>query len=161
MKAEEIVRVIKEHFKDKIVELKTPKPNRIYLKVIKESLIDIARYIKEELGFDMPISAGGTDYPKQKKIELFWVIWSSKNNVVLVLKTDVDRDKPEIPTLSKVWLGVMKFERETWELLGVKYIGHPKLKPLLLPEDWNYEREGYPLRKDFDLKRYEVRWGGE
>ncbi len=149
---------IKEKFGDKVLEAKSPKNNRIFVKVSKDILVDVAKYIKDELGFDMPISAGGTDYLKNKVIVLFWIVWSSKDNKVLILKTNVDRDNPEIETLTKVWLGVQKFERETWELLGVNFIGHPKLKPLLLPEDWH---EGYPLRKDFKLEPYKVKWGGE
>ena len=154
----EIINKIKEQFGDKVLEVKTPKNNRIFVKVSRDVLVDVAKYIKDELGFDMPISAGGTDYLKNKTIELFWIIWSSKDDKVLILKTDVDRDNPEVETLTKVWLGVQKFERETWELLGVNFIGHPKLKSLLLPEDWH---EGYPLRKDFKLEPYKVKWGGE
>lgn len=158
MNTVEVIDRVREKFGDNVVETKSPTDNRVYIKVAKDVLVDIARYLKEELGFDMPISAGGTDYPKKNVIELFWIIWSSTDNIVLVLKTDVDRENPEIDTLTKIWIGVQKFERETWELLGVNYIGHPNLKPLLLPEDWD---EGYPLRKDFKLEPYRSPWGDE
>jgi NADH:ubiquinone oxidoreductase subunit C len=156
MSLQERVERIRERFGDKVLEIKTPYNNRLYVKVDRSVVVEAARFLKEDLGFDMPISAGGTDYIKKKVIELFWIIWSTNDNMVLILKTDVDRDNPEIDSLTSVWLGVQKFERETWELLGVNFRGHPKLKPLLLPEDWD---EGYPLRKDFNLESYKTRWG--
>lgn len=158
MESVEIINKIREKYGEKVLEANSPRDNRIFVKVSNDILLDSAKYIKDKLGFDMPISAGGTDYPKKNVIELFWIIWSSTDNKVMIFKTDVDRENPEVETLSKIWLGVQKFERETWELLGVNFIGHPKLRPLLLPEDWH---EGYPLRKDFKLEPYKVKWGGE
>lgn len=154
----EIISKIKEKFGKRVLEANSPKNNRIFIKVSEDILVNVARYAKDDLGFDMPISAGGADYPKKNFIELFWIIWSSNENKVLILKTDVDRENPKIMTLTKIWLGVQKFERETWELLGVNFIDHPKLKPLLLPEDWH---EGFPLRKNFKLEPYKSKWGGE
>lgn len=138
------------------LEVSIPEDKRIFVKVPSEGVLDAALKLRDRLGFDMPISAGGTDYPKKNVIELFWAIWHSQLNKVLILKCDVDRENPEVESLTRVWLGVQKFERETWELLGVNYMDHPRLKPLLLPEDWE---EGYPLRKDFDLKPYKSKWG--
>jgi NADH-quinone oxidoreductase subunit C len=151
-----MVEGLKSKFGDNILEVKIPRKDRIYVRVARDALVDIARFIKDELGFDMPISSGGTDYPKKNVIEIFWAIWSSSSNVVLMLKTDVDRESPVVDSLTVVWRGVQKFERETWELLGVDFRGHPRLKPLLLPEDWE---EGYPLRKDFSLDPYRSKWG--
>jgi NADH-quinone oxidoreductase subunit C len=158
LNTQEAIEKLKNKFGEKILEASSPRENRLYIKVSNDALVEAAKYLREELGFDMAISAGGTDYPKKNVIELFWIIWSSTDNVTLILKTDVDRENPKIPTLRDIWLGVQKFERETWELLGVEYEGHPNLKPLLLPEDWN---EGYPLRKDFKLEPYRAPWGDE
>jgi len=156
MLAEDIVTRLREALGEAVLELKVPEDKRIYLKVPRENILEIANHLKNEFGFDMPISAGGTDYPKKNVIELFWIVWHSEMNKVIILKCEVDRENPEVNSLTKVWPGVQKFERETWELLGVNYRGHPRLKPLLLPEDWT---EGYPLRKDFDLKPYRSKWG--
>ena len=153
---DDILERIKSLAGEALVEIKSPEDKRIYVKVKPEAIVDVARRLKDELGFDMPISAGGTDYPKKNVIELFWAIWNSGMNKVVILKCEVDRDSPSIESLTGVWPGVQKFEREMWELLGVDFKGHPRLKPLLLPEDWT---EGYPLRKDFDLKPYRAKWG--
>lgn len=152
--ASEVERALREKFGDNIVEYRAVSPRRIFVKVKREVVRQVAEEVKR-LGFDMPVSAGATDYPNRKVFEAFWIVWSSRFNVVLVLKTDVDREKPEVDSLVGVWKGVQKFERETWELMGMDFKGHPKLRRLLLPEDWDYEKEGYPLRKDFSLKPYE------
>ena len=146
---------LKSEFGDSILEFKMPKGNRIVVKVSPDRIVDVAYYLKNE-GFDMPISAGAVDYMKNNVFEVFWIIWSSDKNIVLILKTDISRENPTIQSLVEVWRGVQKFERETWEMFGIDFKGHPKLKRLLLPEDWDYEKEGYPLRKDFSLKPYTV-----
>jgi NADH:ubiquinone oxidoreductase subunit C len=143
---------LRGQYGDGILEFSIPAKRRVYLKVDSSVVKEVANLVKE-YGFDMPISAGATDYMKEKRFEVFWVLWSTKYKSVLILKTDVDREDPEIESLVDVWRGVQKFERETWELMGINYIGHPKLRPLLLPDDWD---EGYPLRKDFSLKPYKV-----
>jgi len=152
--ASEVEKALREKFGDNIVEYRAVLPQRIFVKVRREVVRQVAEEVKR-LGFDMPVSAGATDYPDRKVFEAFWIVWSSRFNVVLVLKTDVDREKPEVDSLVGVWKGAQKFERETWELMGIDFKGHPKLRRLLLPEDWDYEKEGYPLRKDFSLKPYE------
>lgn len=150
----EIKRILIEKFGDNIIEYKIVSPKRIIVKVKSEKVKDIASELKR-LDFDMPVSAGGVDYIKKGIFEVFWIIWSSRYNVILILKTEISRDSPEVDSLVNIWKGVQKFERETWELMGINFKGHPKLKRLLLPEDWDYEKEGYPLRKDFSLKPYE------
>jgi len=146
---------LKSKFGEAILEVSSPKANRVIVKITSDKVVEVAKYLKER-GFDMPVSAGATDYIKEKKFEVFWIVWSSSENVVLILKTDINREEPVVDSLVSVWKGVQKFERETWELFGISFKGHPKLKRLLLPEDWDYEKEGYPLRKDFSLKPYTV-----
>jgi NADH-quinone oxidoreductase subunit C len=69
----------------------------------------------------------------------------------------VPRDNPTLQTLSGVWRGANWHERETWELFGVLFEGHPHLVKLLLPSDF----EGYPMRKEFLLMTREAKeWPG-
>ncbi|HIJ77692.1 MAG: NADH-quinone oxidoreductase subunit C [Desulfobulbaceae bacterium] len=65
----------------------------------------------------------------------------------VVIRTRVPRDNPEVPTISKVYPGANWHERETHDFFGIKFIGHPDLSPLLLPEDADY----HPLLKDFTV----------
>ena len=73
------------------------------------------------------------------------------------VKTQVARDEPRLPTLSGVWNGLNWCERETWELFGIDFTGHPNQVKLLLPVEF----EGFPLRKDFLLMTREAKeWPG-
>ena len=143
-KLESLEESLKSKFNEIIEEFKVPRDNRIIVKVRADKIIDVAKYMKE-LGFDMPISAGAVDYIKNGVFEVFWVIWSSTQNKVLILKTHISREDPVIDSLVDIWRGVQKFERETWEMFGIHFRGHPKLKLLLLPDDWDFKKEGYPL----------------
>ena len=160
MTPEEFEKLVKERFGDKIVSTKIPEAKRIFIKVDASIVEDLASFLKENK-FDMLITMGATDFPKQKVIEVFYGIWSSEHDFIVFFKYDVPRDNPKIMSLVKIWPGAQKYERETWELMGVEIEGHPNLKPLLLPEDWDYEKEGYPLRKDFNINRYVSPWGDE
>jgi len=62
-----------------------------------------------------------------------------------VIRSRLERDKPEVPTISHIYQGANWHERETHDFFGIKFIGHPDLSPLLLPEDADF----HPLRKDF------------
>jgi NADH-quinone oxidoreductase subunit C len=64
----------------------------------------------------------------------------------LVVKTKIDRTNPEIETVSDIWRTAEMLEREVYDLFGVKFLHHPDLRRLIMPDDW----EGWPLRKDFE-----------
>jgi NADH-quinone oxidoreductase subunit C len=74
-------------------------------------------------------------------------LYSIRHNHHVRLKVRCDKENPTCPTLSDVYPGANWHERETWELFGVNFEGHPHLVKLLLPEPF----EGHPLRKDFEL----------
>jgi hypothetical protein len=76
-----------------------------------------------------------------------------KKDPFLALKVRVPRDRPEVPSVMGVWIGADWHERETYDLLGVRFTGRPPLRRILLPEDW----PGHPLRKDWD---YPVEYHG-
>ena len=69
----------------------------------------------------------------------------------LRLRTSVGEEKSELPTVSGVWKTANWHEREAYDLLGIRFRGHPDLRRILLPEDW----QGHALRKDFPLRGYE------
>jgi NADH:ubiquinone oxidoreductase subunit C len=64
----------------------------------------------------------------------------------IVVKAKLDRANPEIETVSDVWRTAEMLEREVYDLFGVKFLHHPDLRRLIMPDDW----EGWPLRKDFE-----------
>ncbi len=147
-----IVDKMNARFGDKVT-LAYAKPKRIRFNIKPEDAVDFARFLHDEIKFDQPISVAGTDYPKEDSIEVIYHIGCCTvpeyRASVFAFAVRLPRDNPKMPTLIPVFRGVEYHERETFEMLGVIFEGHPKLRKLLLPEDW---ADIPPLRKDFDIK---------
>ncbi len=126
------------------------KPRRIKVKVKPESLTDAAEYFKNELGFDHVDSVSGVDYPNDKEMEVVYHVGAYDRedirDLVVALSARIPREDPRISTLIGIWPSSEYAERETYEMLGITFDGHPKLERLLLPEDWD---DIPPLRKEF------------
>jgi NADH:ubiquinone oxidoreductase subunit C len=71
---------------------------------------------------------------------------STKFRHNMVVKAKIDRMNPEIETVSDIWRTAEMLEREVYDLFGIKFLHHPDLRRLIMPDDW----EGWPLRKDFE-----------
>ncbi len=110
----------------------------------KEELLNAARKVKE-MGFDHLSVITGTDYKDHFEVVYNFFSYNNKHN--LVLKVIADHDKPEVDSLTSLWKGADWLERETYDLVGIKFRGHPNLIRILLPDGWN----GHPLRKDYDM----------
>lgn len=98
-------------------------------------------YLECITGIDFPDANGGAG-----QIHVVYHVYSYVKKHRIVLKCMLDRQDPALPTLCDVWPAANWQERECFDLLGVLFDGHPDLRRLLLPEDW----EGHPLRKDYE-----------
>jgi len=87
----------------------------------------------------------GVDWIDRGQMELVYDFFHATTCCRVVLRVFIPRDQPEIPTISQVYPGANWHERETHDFFGIRFLGHPDLSPLLLPEDADY----HPLRKDF------------
>lgn len=112
-----------------------------------ERLIEACRLLKTDpaLAFDCLSNLSGVDYPKQGAIQVVYHLTSYPHRHWFVLKVNAVRDDPRVPTVSGLWATADWLEREVFDLLGVRFEGHPDLRRILMPEDW----PGHPLRKDF------------
>jgi NADH-quinone oxidoreductase subunit C len=121
---------------------------------------EIAVFLRDEpdLSFDYFDFLTGVDYtPKGRGFQVVTHLYSNAHNHHIRLKVDCDAAEPHCPTLSTVWAGANWAERETWELFGIVFDGHPHLVKLVLPEQF----DGHPLRKDFALMSREAKpWPG-
>jgi len=116
--------------------------------VVQPSVIaDICRFLHDEpdLRFDALSNETGVDYKAKGVIQVVYHLYSYPHRHSIVLKVDVPRDHPVLPTVEGVWKAANWLEREIYDLLGVFFEGHCDLRRLLMPEDWI----GHPLRKDF------------
>jgi NADH-quinone oxidoreductase subunit C len=138
-----------------------------WIDVAPERLVDVCRWLKvsSPVPFDSLQCVTAIDWferdPKkaakvswQPHVELVYHLWSTRQRVSLVLKVKLPRWKndvagnlPEVASVSGVWRGADWHEREVYDLSGVWFMGHPDLRRILCPEDW----EGYPLRKDYEM----------
>ena len=129
------------------------KPLRIKIEVLSKDIIEIARHLRDESGFDHAESVSATDYPKTGDIEVIYHLGSyTRENLssqILSLSTRTDRDNARLPSLIQVFKSVEYHERESFEMVGVYFDNHPRNDRFLLPEDW---ADIPPLRKEFRIK---------
>lgn len=129
------------------------RPLRIKIMVDPSNIVEVATYLRDNMGYDHAEVVSGTDYPKDKQIEVDYHLGSyTRDDLlahILVLATRTDRDEARMPSLINVYKSVDYHERETYEMLGVYFEGHPRMERFLLPEDW---ADIPPLRKDFRIK---------
>lgn len=96
-----------------------------------------------ETNFDFLVLITSTD--TKKGYQSIYTLHSTKTNKSLRIKVTVEKDNPMVPTVSHIWTTADWFEREAYDMIGIIYTGHPNLKRILNPENW----QGHPLRKDY------------
>jgi NADH-quinone oxidoreductase subunit C len=89
-------------------------------------------------------------YPAEPRFEVIYHLLSIPKKERVRLKVRLDSASPAVESLCSVWPGANYFEREVFDLFGIRFTGHPYLRRLLMPEDW----EGHPLRKDYPVEGY-------
>ena len=121
---------------------------------------EVARFLRDDpsLAFGFFDFLTGVDYRgKGRGFQVVTHLYSTRHHHHVRLRVDCDAEDPHCPTLSDLWAGANWHERETWELFGIVFDGHPHLVKLVLPEQF----EGHPLRKDFALMTREAKpWPG-
>ncbi|MCC7541596.1 MAG: NADH-quinone oxidoreductase subunit C [Deltaproteobacteria bacterium] len=109
---------------------------------------EVARTLRDDpqLRFDFLDCVTGVDWPDKGQIHVVFHLFSYVHKHAFVVKAALDRADPVLPSVVPVWSVANWQERECYDLLGVIFEGHPDLRRVLLPPDW----EGYPLRKDYE-----------
>ena len=143
---EGIIASLKNRFGEKIYNSRIAKPRRVYLEVDESIIREVLSYMKDNMGFDHLSTITGLDLGE--KIELIYHIVSG-NSIVVSVKTNVPKINPKTYSVSDIYVTAELYEREVYDLLGVKFEGHPDLSRLILPEDWPDDL--HPLRKDATL----------
>jgi NADH-quinone oxidoreductase subunit C len=151
---------ISSKFGDKI-RVDYVRSDRIRVTTKREDIVDVAKFIRDELKYDHAESVSGVDYPDSSEIEVIYHLGSYTDEKlgrqIFALATRVPRedvpnpgsDSTRIPSLRDVFYSVEFHERECFEMFGVYFEGHPDMRRLLLPEDW---ADIPPFRKDFKIK---------
>ena len=118
--------------------------------VKKTALLPIARFLKETLHFDYIVHVSSADYPNEKeRFEVIYEVYSIRRRQRLRIKTRVTEADGAVDSLCGVWYGANFMEREVYDMMGIRFQGHPDLRRILMPDEYE---EGFPLRKDFPLQ---------
>ncbi len=128
------------------------------LHVKASRLVDVSMILRDKLKFEMCLGVSGVNYPDDKNRELHAVypLLSMTNNQRIRLEVSVPDSHPHIPSLVEVWAGNNWNERETFDMFGIIFDGHPGLTRILMPDDW----QGHPQRKDYALGGISVEYKG-
>jgi len=121
--------------------------------VPRESIVDVCWVMKTKHGFDMLADLCGADRGPEEdpRFEVNYHLFSTKHHNRIRLKVLLSEDDPKVTTVTTVWKTANWHERETYDLFGVIFEGHPDLRRILLPSDF----DGHALRKDYPLRGYE------
>ena len=126
----------------------------VTLRVAKDAWYDVHVFLRDDANarFNFLVDVTAVDYPlRDKRFDAVAHLYSLEYHHRLRTKASVGEDEP-IASLVPVWGGANWMERETFDLFGVRYEGHPDLRRIMMPEDW----EGYPLRKDYPVEGYDM-----
>jgi NADH-quinone oxidoreductase subunit C len=118
--------------------------------VAKEALVDVAEFLKEdaEFRFDFLSDVCGVDWKgRAERFEVVYHLYSIEHNTRLRLKVRLSESELSLPSVTGIWATANWHERETFDMFGIEFTGHPDLRRILNPDDF----EGFPFRKDFPI----------
>ena len=149
----DLARDVKAHFGDAVTEASSYLGQNFFV-VKPDSVISVIEYLKLEADFDYLVDVTAVDWPKRaERFDIVYILYSFRRNERVRVKTYIlEGYKPETSTgvhLTANWL-----EREVYDMFGIEFAGHPDMRRILLPEEW----QGFPLRKDYSILTQDDRW---
>lgn len=148
MNLNDTAKSLREHFPDAIVR-EIDFSNEKTIEVKKERLLEIFDYLRQipEPGFEVLMDLTAVDIIEPlKETKVVYLLHNPNNMLRLRITVFTARDEP-LPSVTQIWEGADWYEREIFDLFGVKFDNHPDLKRILMPDDW----KGHPLRRDYAL----------
>lgn len=143
----EIVAALRDKFGEDILSVDEYAGEQTVL-VHRDRITDICRYLKDEQAFAYLTDLGGIDrFTDQERFEVFYNLVSFEKRRRIRLKVRVEEDAPAVPTVTSVYRSANWNEREVYDMLGIRFEGHPDLRRMYMPEDFEY----HPQRKEFPL----------
>ena len=149
----DLTRMLQEQFSDRILEFSSYL-GQDFLIAKPEAVVPIIEFLKLEAGFDYLVDVTAVDYPdRPERFELVYILYSFSRNQRIRIKTGIaDGFKPA--TVAGVHPTANWLEREVFDMFGIEFAGHPDMRRILLPEEW----QGYPLRKDYPILQQDQAW---
>jgi NADH-quinone oxidoreductase subunit C len=148
---QDIVIAIKEQLENAVENVTALGKGRISVIARKEVARDVAAWL-QRFGFDHTLAVSGVDHPSENHLDVVYFLSSylrdDLKHIVVSLKIHLQRENPSVPSLTPIWESANLFERETYEMFGVNFEGHPNLQKLLLQDNWDGPP---PMRKDLKI----------
>lgn len=144
---------LKERFPAAVLEMSSIRGEDVAA-LDKGSIVEVARFLKEdaELQYNFLMDLTAVDYQamgREPRFDVVYHFYSLKYNRRVRIKAPVGEPDPEIDSLTDLWRGANWFEREVWDMFGIKFRGHPNLQRILLYPEF----QGHPLRKDYPIRK--------
>jgi len=120
--------------------------------VTKDKLHEVAQFLRDDpaMDFDYIVHVSSVDWPDdEERFEVVYEFYSIRKRHRIRLKTRVPESDCTVQSLTDLWKGADFMEREVYDMMGIRFRGHPDLRRILMPDDY---AEGYPLRKDFPVR---------
>lgn len=148
MSFEEIIAIVKKETGEDTVLKAEPEAVQPVLTIATHKIDEVCTLLRDhpQLYFDYLSCLTGIDNgTTANTMEVIYHLNSIPFQRQIVVKVLLNREKPEVPTVSKVWQSANWHEREAYDMFGIVFLNHPDLRRILMPADW----VGYPLRKDY------------
>ena len=118
------------------------------LEIVPAKIVSVCGFLKYDQQFIRLSSVTAVDrFPAEPRFEVVYHLHSVQHKQRLRVKCRIPGPNPEIDSVTSVWRSANWYEREVWDLFGIRFNGHPDLKRIMMPDDW----EGHPLRKDYPI----------
>ncbi len=149
----ELVQRMKARFGEAVREATLDRKQAIIL-IDASSWLEVARYCRDDEKFDYLVDLTAVDWPKrERRFDVVAILYSFAKNERVRLKAHVGEGE-SIASVVSIWPVANWLEREAFDMFGIQFTGHPDLRRILLPEEW----QGYPLRKDYDILKQDTAW---
>ena len=149
----ELARGIREQFGDAVTATSTYLGQN-FIVARPEAAVPVLEYLKLEADFDYLVDITAVDWPKRaERFDLVYIVYSFPRNERVRIKTAIPEGYQPASAVG-VHLTANWLEREVFDMFGIQFAGHPDLRRILMPEDW----QGYPLRKDYPIVQQDERW---
>jgi NADH-quinone oxidoreductase subunit C len=149
----DLAREIKERFGDRVGETSTYLGQN-FIVAKPDATVSLLEYLKLEADFDYLVDITAVDWPKRpERFDVVYVVYSFARNERVRIKTYIPEGF-KLETAVGVHLTANWLEREVFDMFGIEFEGHPDMRRILMPEEW----QGYPLRKDYSILQQDDRW---
>ena len=143
MDTTDIFALIRQNVQAEVVLLEEgPEPS---VRIPPDAVFPVLQYVRSAPELDFNTLMNQTAVHETGQMRLFWHLFSYSRKHRLTVESAVPLERPQVCSVATLWKAADWLEGETFDLFGVEFVGHPDLRRIMLPEDW----EGYPLRKDY------------